>query len=287
MKGSAITGVILSLFFWNCISGCSIIDPASPTASYIRIDSMSLQTIFATQGSNSKRITDAWVSVDNKYLGTFPLPAIVPVIGDGNHTISLRGGILENGISAARAAYPKYSSFDVALALVPKDTFTLQPVLGYASSVQFPQIEDFDDASLTLVPTNSSYAPLLITQPTDPNSFEGNSGMATLNTTNTVFEVASSSPFFLPANIPAYLELNYKCEIDFTIGVFITTQSGIQKSELLSVRASAEWKKIYVTLSTLGAVVSGGLDDKIYIRAELGSVLTSANLFFDNLKVVY
>ena len=269
------------------INSCSVFDPASPVASYLRIDSMSLATDFATEGSNSKKITDAWVFVDKKYIGTFPLPACIPVIGEGSHSISVKAGILENGILDSRAAYPKYVPFDTTNNLVQKDTFQVFPTVTYSDGLQFAQIEDFDDASLTLVSTDSTKAPLEITQLSDPNSFEGNSGKTTLDSNNTVFEVASSAAFPLPLNIPAYLELNYKCDVDFTIGVFITTLNGIEKTSVINIRSSSEWKKIYVTLSELGAVVSGGIDDKIFIHAELGSTLTTANLYFDNLKVVY
>ena len=278
---------ILFLFLVLLLDSCSLFDPASPTAGYIQIDDISLQTDYLIQGSNSKKITDVWVLIDNKYLGTFPLPAIFPVIGEGSHKISVKAGILENGISSTRAAYPKYISFDTTVAITASDTFKINPTVSYLAGAHFPQMEDFDDASLTLQTTNVSYAPLFITQQSDPDSYEGNSGKCTLDSTHTVFEIASSTPFVLPLDIPAYLELNYKCDVDFTIGVFITTLNGIIKTDLISVRATSEWKKIYVTLSELGAVITEGIDEKIFIHAELGTTLSSANLYFDNFKVVY
>jgi hypothetical protein len=266
---------------------CSIVDPASPTASYIRVDSFSLQTDYPNEGSNSTKITDAWVLVDNKYLGTIPLPAVIPAIGEGSHTVSIKAGILENGISASRAAYPKYASFDTVLSFTAGDTFHLHPVIRYAQGVYFPQLEDFDDANLTVQSTNVNYAPLVIIQQTDPDSYQGNSGKTTLDAMHTTFEIASTFPFPLPLNVPVYLELNYKCDVDFSIGVYITTTNSVIKNDLLSVRATPVWKKIYVTLSELGGVIPEGLEEKIYIHSDLGTTLTSANLFFDNLKVIY
>ena len=135
------------------------------------------------------------------------------------------------------------------MAITTRDTFKINPTISYLSGAHFQQLEDFDDASLTLQTTNVSNAPLVITPQADPDSYEGNSGKCTLDSSHTFFEIASSTPFVLPLDIPAYLELNYKCDVDFTIGVFITTLNGIIKSDLISVRASSEWKKIYVTLS--------------------------------------
>ena len=180
------------------ISACTLFEPVSPVASYIHIDAIRVQTDYLTQGSNSSTITDAWVIYDNKYLGTFPLPADIPLIGEGLHNIIIRGGIIENGIFATRAAYPKYTSFDTTLILSSTDKIFLSPSITYVSGNNFPQIEDFDDASLSLVTTTAGTAPLSITQQSDSNSFEGNSGSTILNDSNTVFEVASSTAFALP-----------------------------------------------------------------------------------------
>jgi hypothetical protein len=266
---------------------CSLFEPASPTASYLRIDSLYLQTDYPLQGSDNSRITDVWVFYDKAYLGTFPLPATIPLAGEGNHEVSVRGGIIQNGISGSRAAYPKLVSFDTTMNLVAKDTVFLSPPLAYFSGVEFPQLEDFDDASLSLVSTNVDFAPLVITSNGDPGALEGNSGKVTLDANKPTFEVASSAAFGLPINTPVYLELNYKGDVDFSIGVFQTTGGGIIKSDLLSLRATSAWKKVYVTISELGGISTNALDYKIYLHAEKGSVLTSADLYFDNLKVLY
>jgi hypothetical protein len=266
---------------------CNTLEKSIPSASYIHIDSISFHTDYATQGSNSSTITDAWVFYDNKYLGTFPLPADIPIIGEGVHHISVNAGITENGIAALRSAYTKYNGYDSLIALSPTSTASIIPKTSYKNTVQFVQIEDFDDASLSFVTTSASTATLSITSLSDPNALEGNSGLVVLDGNHTVFEAASSNPFVLPLTTPSYLELNYKNDVDFTIGVFETTNNNVLKNALLSVRSTSSWKKIYVNLSTLGGVTSNGLYYKIYIYAEKPTTLTSANLYFDNLKVVY
>ena len=117
-------------------------------------------------------------------------------------------------------------------------------------------------------------------------SFEGNSGMVTLADTNTVFEVASVTPFTLPLNSTTYIELNYKSDVDFTIGTFVTTFSVIRQ-DLLNLRATNVWKKVYINVNDLGGVLDNGTSYKFYIHAEKPSTLVSANLYFDNFKVVY
>ena len=269
------------------LTSCSLFDPSSPAASYIHIDSIRVKTDYATQGSSSCRVNDAWVIYDNKYLGTFPLPADIPLIGEGSHSISIKGGIIKNGIAASRTSYPKYASFDTIVTLSVKNKVTLSPIVNYLSGVQFPQIEDFDDASLSLVSTPSGIADLQITSIADPNAFEGNSGVVTLSDSASVFEVASSSSFQLPLNTPSYVELNYNNgENLFTIGVFATTVNGIIRTDLVTLNPShGIWKKIYIELTD--GLQSNGIDYKIYLRAVKNSEVTTAKIYFDNLKVVY
>ena len=279
--------VISLIIITGALNSCSLFEPASPVGSYIHIDSISISTEYTTQGSNSSRITDAWIFYDNAYLGTFPLPADIPLIGDGNHAITVKAGIMENGIAASRAAYPKYTSYYENVNLIAGKSVTIKPQVTYGAAILFPQIEDFDDASLSLVSTTTGTIPLSITPANDPNAFEGNSGFVILDSNHPTLEVASSTPLLLPLATPTYLELDYKTESDFVIGIFATTTSGILKTDLLNVRATQLWKKIYLAVSDLGGVTLDGLDYKIYIHADKPSGQTTSKLYFDNLKVVY
>lgn len=279
--------VAFAAFTAIVLNSCSVFEPESPAASYIRIDQFTLLTDSIDQGSNSNRITDAWVIYDNEYLGTFPLPAQIPLIGEGNHSIIVKAGIVENGISGIRSAYPKYASFEKSLALTAGNTIPLQPEIRYISSATFPQIENFDDNSVSMDTTSNGNTALLITPANDPNALEGHSGWVTLDANHSVFEAASSTPFSLPLSTPSYLELNYKTDCDFTIGVFISTSFSIVKSELIHVIQTDVWKKIYVNLSTLGGVTTEGIEYKVYLRSVKPPAQAIANLYFDNLKVVY
>jgi hypothetical protein len=56
---------------------------------------------------------------------------------------------------------------------------------------------------------------------------------------------------------------------------------------LLNIRPSSTWKKIYVNISELGGVTSGNVFYKIYLKATKSSSVSTATLYFDNLKVLY
>lgn len=274
------------LFLVIFISSCSIIEPAAPSPTYIQIDTILLNSVQSVSGSSSNKITDAWVIVDGEYLGTFPVPGKFPIADGGTHSITIRAGIMEDGISSLRTAYVKYTSFDTTMNMAVGETYSITPHIGYNSVNSYPNMEDFETATLQLVSTSAGNTPLTIVTSPDPNVFEGKSGLATLADTNTVFEVASAAPFTLPLNTLTYVELNYKSEIDFVVGVYVTAGS-VYKQDLLSVRATSVWKKIYININDLGGVVSNGTAYKIYIHAEKPTGVTSALLYLDNFKVVY
>ncbi len=278
----------LILFLLSCFSSCSVFEPASPSAAFVTIDSISLSTQYATEGSSSNAITDAWIILEDGYLGTFPLPAHIPIIKQGNQKITIRGGIIENAIAGLRSAYPKYTSFDTILNFQPGKEIHLQPTIKYGASTTFIQLEDFDDASLSLTSTGASSTNIQITNLGDPNSFEGNSGVVTLDASNTIFETATSTPIVFSQATPSYIELNYKTDNDFTIGVFINyTSGGVEQRNLLSLRATSVWKKLYLSVADLGGVVTNASSYKVFIHCEKNSALTEAKLYFDNLKVLY
>ncbi len=285
---STIFSSLLATLFISVVlfSSCSIIEPAGPSPTYLQIDSFRVTSDFAVSGSNSNKITDAWVIVDGVYLGTFPIPCKIPIADGGQHSITIRAGIIENGISSLRTSYVKYDSFDTTMNMNVGETYNVLPKIFYNSFNTYPNKEDFEDASLDLVSTTTGNTPLTIITAPDPNVFEGNSGMVTLADSNTIFEVASVIPFTLPLNSLTYIELNYKSDVDFTIGTFITTFT-IVKQDLLNIRASGDWKKIYINVNDLGGVTNEGTSYKFYIHAEKPSALVSANLYFDNFKVVY
>ena len=95
--------IVLFIIFSSC-------NPEETEPAYLLINHVSVSSNPVTQGSNCSNVKDVWVYVDNKYLGTFQLPARVPVLESGSKNVILRAGILENGISATHSAYPLYAA---------------------------------------------------------------------------------------------------------------------------------------------------------------------------------
>lgn len=61
------------LLLFKCTS-CDVINPTEDIPAYIYIADFQLNTN-PNQGTSSDKITDVWVSLNNDFLGVYPLPA--------------------------------------------------------------------------------------------------------------------------------------------------------------------------------------------------------------------
>ncbi|NTV84545.1 MAG: hypothetical protein HGA23_09650, partial [Bacteroidales bacterium] len=67
------------------ISGCDKFEGGQTVPSYLKIDSIGFVTDNDLQGTNSQKITDVWVYVDDDLIGGFEMPATIPVLAEGIH----------------------------------------------------------------------------------------------------------------------------------------------------------------------------------------------------------
>ncbi len=272
------------------LTSCEIINPAEDVPSYIHVDSFSVYSDLESQGSSSASVTDVWVSVDGKSLGAYELPATFPVLASGNHRVLLSPGILVNGIATTRNSYPFYTSFDSTVNLESAKTTTLNPKITYADYAEFapaPVGEDFDHSSISLEDTSiGSNVHLVDTNNT--NGFEGDYGYAYLDGSHSYFKCASITSFTLPGGGSyVYAELNYKCTTEFTFGLIANTTSNVQVQDIITIRPSSTWKKIYIYLTPTVSSITDATGWKIYMHATKSDAVSSAELSVDNIKIVY
>jgi hypothetical protein len=263
---------------------CNIINPAEPIPAYVHIDSFSVFTDAATQGSNSSNITDAWVYVDGTIIGAFQLPATIPVLQSGSHTLTIHPGILIDGIASTRTSYPYYTAFDTIVNFESRQTIHAFPKVTYIPSANLTHIEDFDHLLNLKVTANSDTT---ITAVQDANSLEGKSGAVFLDDAHSYFECAWKDSFLLPLGKPVYVELNYKTTDEFTVGITAYTSSGIYTEDIVVFRASTAWKKQYINLQPVIENSISATGYKIYIKASKNASFSTASLYFDNIKIVY
>lgn len=271
------------------LSSCELYNPSEPIPAYIHIENFNLTTNYATEGSNSHKISDAWVYVDDQLIGCFELPATFPVIAEGTHKVKIIAGIKVNGIASNRGQYPFYSPYIQDVNFEIGKRVTLSPTVTYKSTTTFAFMQDFEGAGLTIDTTAFSDSALQEIVSPDPNVFEGlKSAIGYTDPTRFRFECATVSNYTLPqAGAPVFLEFNYKCNYTLTVSIIArgTTTSG--QFVCLNLNPTSYWKKAYIYLTPNVSGTFTAIDYKMVWGFHNTIPLDSAAVMLDNIKLVY
>jgi len=245
---------------------------------YLKIDNITLD-----EGNTISNITDAWVYVNDQLQGVFELPAKFPVLEEEIQTVRIKAGIKVNGIASSRIAYPFYTSYYKEINFTPNETKTITPTVSYLNSIDF-FLEDFEGGGNNIEVTAISDTTLLPL--TDGDNKYG--GGVLLGNSLFTFEIATDELKDLPqAGAPVFLELDYKSNTQFLVGVYVNYPQSVIQKDLLWINPKQEWNKIYVNLTT---AISEGINAssfKVFIGMKRDFELDTNELYFDNLKVVY
>lgn len=283
-------------FQWGLILlglwGCSLIDPGQDIPTYLIVEGMNYAP-GEDQGTASTNITDLWVYSATDVVGVFPLPAIVPIlpVDAAGGPVRLLAGIRENGISNSRAPYPFYTAAEQEVLGAPGTRDTLLPGIGLVENVRLLPIEDFENSNVF-------------------NSMVGGAGLVRTGEAGEVFEgeksgrirVDESTPlvrvrtveqeYDLQPNVPAFLELDYRCDHTFAVGVY-GYRDGMESKHLVlvvnpteEVGGDAVWNKLYVDLGP--AIVNQGTVDhfEVYLECILEGGRASGSVGLDNLRIL-
>lgn len=276
------------LFFslvFLAFSSCSKEKLKSPDAAFLLVNNVE---VFATstQGSNSHKITDIWYYVDDNFKGVFPLGSPMPVLGNGNSKITFFAGIKNNGISTTRLPYEFYQAHSFTQNFEVGKTYTVNPVFQYLSSAVFPTevLDNFDSGTGTgtkFVSVGDN--PFYIVS--DVNQVFGGMGKSlyfTMSDAKPETKIKTTSPLNLPVGgSTVYLELNYKCNQAFDVGVIA---GGVDERLSLTINPSLTWNKIYVQLTAAVSTQPTYLFYEIYMKAIKQT--EAPEIYLDNVKLV-
>lgn len=255
---------------------------------YLSIDSIYLTTDYYTEGTSSQRITDAWVYMDDVFLGTFELPATLPVLMTGQHQLKVWPGIKKNGIATTRVSYAYYTPVVKDITITP-DSTTKAGVLRttYQPTASFVWKEDFESVSLSLDTTSRSSAYVQRTPSGSSLTFEGNhSGMVVMDAAHDYFECQTHSEYPIPM-APVYLEMNFNTSNAFTVGVFTYGSTIIYQSPIITLNpTNGAWKKIYIDLTTTLNAYPGVSSYRVYFSCFKDAAMQQSAILLDNFKVV-
>ena len=282
------------------ISIFSSCDSEEQVPSYVFIPSIELETD-ATQGDNSQDIVDGWVYCDGILIGVFELPVSVPILESGEHTITVVPGIKKNGLFEQRITYPFYSPFEEKIELVPTAIDTIRPVIRYRTNVTFSWLEDFEDNAISVEKSGSNTTTdsmFIANDPVHVYNYDGienkYSGQVNIPSEFQIFENATVQLYELPRKgVDVFLELNFKCNTEFTVGVYPVTGSFINGVPVVNFystednQGEMQWKKAYVSLKEdINNPEYNGATFRVFFNAQTNGEVEK-QLFFDNLKLIH
>jgi hypothetical protein len=276
---------ILSLIVFLVLASCNKTKLKAPEAAFIVINNPTVLTNPTIQGTNSHKITDIWYYVDDNFKGVFPIGSIMPVIGTGNSKITLFAGIKNNGISATRLPYEFYQGHVINQYFESGKTYTFSPVFEYLTNAVFPTegCEDYEGSGVKYFSVGDSSTEVI----SDINKVFGGIGYSvfmSMSNSKPTSQIKTSTSMSLPVGgTPIYLELNYKCNQPFEVGVIAGTT---EVRPALTVNPSPEWNKIYIQLSQAVSTQPTYNYYDIYIKATKKSDVPTPEIYIDNIKLV-
>lgn len=301
-----------SILFLSFVTGallpsCKDFEGTQTVPSYIRIDSIGLNCDYYTYGANTCKFTNAQVYIDNKIQqgGFVELPAVLPVLDQGSHRVSVRACIDVNGIKSTRADYPFLSTIDYPeVNLVPDSIVTLHPVASYlpnGENLHVRWLEDFDGGAISLVRTSGSDTSLMrVSGPLAWHDAGGiystYSGKVVLTSDSMQFTLSSVEEL---ADIPSkgedcMLEMDYKCSDTLLMGIYFKQNTGLTEYPILRIRPTGEsgvepekWNKIYINIGPYLVDYEGYEYFKIYFASWSLRNDGMQYFYFDNLKLMY
>lgn len=288
-----LTLFVFSLLFISC-------DPEQEVVpSYLKIGPFTVSSNPATQGLATSEVVSAKVFVNGSEIGNFELPALVPVLAEGNAAVEVYPNIKENAQANSQKYYKPYEAYVTTKTLVKGESTNITPATTYRSSTVFRWTEDFEDQGISLTrsgmnSTTDSLIALPVNTPGVNQPFSGSSYCGYLKLTTDSFAVFERSTLEVFGDLPfigsdIYVEMDIKTNVALQIGIYTDDGIDVNQIPVLVVNpTNGEWKKIYTNLKS----ETGGLTSGTKVRLFFGFYKDNGDtedkvLYLDNLKLVY
>ena len=278
-----------TLLSFTLLVSCSLFeeDPIDPA--YLHIDTYSVK-VESDQGTASHDISDSWVYLDGSLLGAFELGTDIPWLDrGGNGEVLVFPGIRDNGIRSLPSIYAMLRPDTFQLSFEALQIDTLKPVFRYFDDAVFLLNENFEFGnSLTLDLDNNENTKV---ERTRDEAFEGNySARLQVDSENQVIEVASEFLYTsLPNGRPVYLELHYKNDHPFSVGLLgERLEAAPTRFYKLTLRPTDEWKKVYINFQEeITFTDFQGYRILFGLAKDESHPTDTATVFLDNIKFLH
>ena len=284
-RGKALRYVLYSLALCTLVS-CEIINPPEDIPSYVYVRPFSLTTA-SNQGSNKHKITDAWVSIEDiQSVGAYSIPNAIPVLTEGTKTITIRPGVIENGIVTERIIYPFYTAFTTTVDLEPITIDTITPNTTYVEGLTFAVNERFEGSPVLSVLTggiNTTYSHV-------NGNFEGKAARITVSDTTVAILTTIAAPSLdrpSTADPSLFVEMHYRTNNSFEVGLRALYVGGDQFDHYkIDLKPREDWNKLYLRFNTEVDELNADSYQVIF-RIIPDAEVDVAEIFIDNLKIIH
>jgi len=277
------------LFFGGVVffSGCDDFRNPDQIPAYIYIDHP--QKITQTsQGSASHRITEAYVYINDEFLGAYSFGKSYPFLNTGETRVTIFSGIRMNNLDDMPNIYNAYARYEQTMFLEPGRVDTIRPEVRYAPAADFIFAENFEGPHIFTDDLDGSEETFMNT--TSEVVFEGNrSGVLSVSREFPIAEVGTEEIYVnITRGNRVFVELDFKGDCDLFVGM--VGYDGInlpQRFYKLQLFPRQDWRKVYVELT----------DEVFELRKEgyqftlmaIWSQVTGTevqNAYIDNVKVI-
>lgn len=223
-------------------------------------------------------------SQENHLLGVFKLPCRVPVLRQGEYTVSLVPVIKLNGIAATRSSYPFYRNITIKnQKLAPDHCLDLGRQTTYYDSTGFFR-KVWEEYFEPEIPT-LSLPDTIVRRVSSADTVRSDRGCGAvyLAPDQTSATFISNEEFTVTDNGALFLELDYWTNVPLSVGLCSRTSLNSRYDTYYAISLYPNfdkgWNKIYIQLGKLWsqynyyksfhvafqAVNSGGIEGKVYI----------------------
>ncbi|MGK0363116.1 MAG: hypothetical protein ACI85O_000158 [Saprospiraceae bacterium] len=278
---------LIAIFVFGQIS-CDIINPEEEIPSYLKIESFELEESIdeETFGLASK-IVAANVLVNDESVGVISIPGKIPVFAEGDVIVTLDPLVQENGADLFLRIYPFFERIDIPVTLSRVDSTVINVKTKYQSG-NFFRGSTFSgsDEFFTEDLDGNGFTQLAIST-VGGQAGQGSIGRIVLNADNPSYQAATSESALIDISnyTQAWLEVQYKSDVDFIFGVRNASTDIIRE---FGIRGKDEWNTIYFDAANF--LSSNSITEfQLTVSATLPSSWSGddAVILIDNVKFVY
>lgn len=270
-------------------SNCTLTDSDQPIPAYLEITDVNISTN-QNQGAATHNLRDVWVYADNQLIGVFETPCKIPIISNTETTeFLIFPGFRNNGEMSRSFTYNLMDQIRFTETLMPGDVVTKSLTFKYKDEAIFDFVEGFESGAHIFTRDLDEDEVTRIKSTTEDKRSGAQSGKFIVTKDNPILSVGCIFDYNRVDNagLDTYLEMDYKNDIPFAVGVLYEQEGAKVSQPLIILNPSDDWNKIYVDFTSI--LSSPAISTySVYFTTDLESLSEDeSTIFFDNLKLVH